>query len=261
MADPARALTVRGLGASYLDGEERVVFSEVSFEARPGEVLGIVGPNGCGKSTLLRVLAGLHRPSTGTLAGPTFPERATRLAIVPQAFRASFFPWATLRGNLALARPRGHGTAREHAAGVERLAREHAPGLDLSLRPSSASDGMLQQAAILRALAAGPDVLLADEPFAALDVGAARRLRRALRARVVEDGLVAVVVLHDLPGVVELCDRVLSITDRPYACVEREGHTLAELLDNRWRRETGPAADPPVAEIMRRVLGCGGEAS
>lgn len=130
--------------------------------------------------------------------------------------------------------------------------------LDLSLRPPACSEGMLQQAAILRALCREPDVLLADEPFSSLDIEVARVLRGAVREAVTRRGMSAVVVSHDLESIVEIADRVLVIPGRPYSTEAREGFARAIVLENRWRGRVGARAPGSMTEILRAVLGDAG---
>ena len=215
------------------------VMENVSFELRPGEILGVFGPNGCGKSTLLRLLLGVHHERVGeVLLEPSLPGRVTW---IPQGVRASFFAWASLRTNIALTRPAGDAPWRAHLARVDQVREELGLSLDLRMRPGRASDGMLQQAAMLRALAPSPTLLLGDECFSALDVSVARQLRSALRKRVSDGGMGAVLVLHDLESLVTLAHRVLVIEERPFTTAQGDANThRARMLDNHFR--SGPRA-------------------
>lgn len=219
----------------------RDVWRGLTFDAAPGTILGVFGPNGSGKTTLVRALAGVHRDVAGQLEAPA------RRAIVPQGFRESFFAWATLRTNLVLTCPRGLAAWRDNAARVEATRRELGLELDLGLRPGACSDGMLQQAALIRALAPRPELLLCDEPFSALDVEVARTVRRRLRELVTRAGMVAVLVLHDLDSIVELCDRVLVL----------DGGPEPRLLENRWRAAAAEVAPVSFVELIQRVLASG----
>lgn len=216
------------------------VWRGLTLTAPPGTILGVFGPNGSGKTTLIRTLAGVHRRVAGRMDVPA------RRSIVPQSFRQSFLFWTTLRTNLVLTCPGGLGAWRENAEKVEATRRALGLALDLGLRPGACSDGMLQQAAVIRALASGPELLLGDEPFSALDVEVARTVRRRLREIVTEEGLVAVLVLHDLESIVEVCDRVLIL----------DGGPSPHLLENRWRAAaTTDAAPGSFLDLARRVLG------
>ncbi len=253
-ASPDRALEVIDLGATYADPPV-TVFRDVSLCVSPGQVLGVFGPNGCGKTTLLRAIAGLHAATSGTTRLPRGPD--TRVAFVPQGYRQSFFGWASLELNLVMTAPAGLSGYRATAATMRRICAELGLDLDLSLRPGQCSGGMLQQAALVRALGSEPDLLLADEPFSALDVEIAGSLRRSFRAHVAESGTIALLVLHDLASIVELCDRVLVIPDKPYTTVSAGAHAEAVLLDNRLldrRAAEGAAEDVSFVDLMKRVL-------
>lgn len=211
-AETAGRLDVVGLSASY---PRKMIFRDVSLTVSRGEIVGVFGSNGSGKSTLLRVVAGLKAPDRGTVrfegGGPM------RVATVAQDYRASFFPWATVLGNCRLVlreELRRGGDARDL---VRRTQQELAIDLPLARRPQAYSGGMLQQAALLRAFASRPNVLLADEPFAALDFEIVRQVRHAFRRCVRERGIAALVVLHDLEDIVRVCDRVFVISRMPYS--------------------------------------------
>ncbi|MDT7543608.1 MAG: NitT/TauT family transport system ATP-binding protein [Acidobacteriota bacterium] len=222
-------LTVQQLCAWFGDeddGDRRnPIFWGVSFDVQPGYILGVAGPNGAGKSTLMRCLAGLHQQRTGEVKINDQPATAQRIGIIPQAYTESFFPWASLYTNITMV----GGSARSR---VIELTRSLGLSLDLGLRPPQCSGGMIQQAAIIRALASNPNLLIADEPFSALDVRIAAMVRRALRAYVKDQGIPAIIVSHDLLSLVELCDMVLVIPGIPYTTANIEGYELAKVIQN-----------------------------
>ncbi len=177
---------------------------------------------------------------------------------MPHGARASFFGWANLGLNVALGAGESLASLRAAYHRVEALQDELGTRLDLRLRPGQCSEGMLQQAAILRALCRQPDLLLADEPFSSLDIHAARTLRRAVREAVTRRSMAAVVVLHDLESVVELADRVLVIPGRPWSGTAQEGFVQVTVLPNRRRPAGGHKLAPPsssVTDLLRVVLG------
>jgi len=205
-------LNVEELGFSY---GERPVLSGLSVAAPEGQFVCVLGPSGCGKSTLLRLVAGLERPSEGSvrwggeeLRGPS-PERA----VVFQDY--SLFPWMTLRENLrlAIAKSKSGIPKREAVA----LADEYLAlvGLDGAggKYPFELSGGMRQRGAIARALSVQPKALLMDEPFGALDPINRAKLQDLLldiwerSAR----RLTVVFVTHDVEEAVYLSDRILML--------------------------------------------------
>ena len=182
-----------------------------------GEVLAVVGPNGSGKSTLLHVLAGLLRPEQGTVrvgtriltdagTGTLVPPRARRVGLLTQD--PALFPHLSALENVAFG-PRSTGLrpreARQRAQHwLEQVGMtEHA-----RRRPGQLSGGQQQRVAIARALAAAPDVLLLDEPLAALDVQTAPQVRQLLAEQVSASGTTTVIVSHDVLDAVVLADRI-----------------------------------------------------
>jgi NitT/TauT family transport system ATP-binding protein len=206
-----------------------------------GEFVCIVGPSGCGKSTFLRIVAGLLRPSAGTIGIHT--ERSGNpTAMVFQDY--SIFPWKSVRDNVRLGLdiagvPKREGNAR---------ALEYLTKLGLADRardrPSTLSGGMKQRVAIARALAVEPEILLMDEPFAALDA----QLRTVLQEQLLQlwqsDRRTVVFVTHSLEEAILLGDRVVVMTARP-------GRLLAsvEVPFERPRR-SDIRATPAFAELQ-----------
>ena len=219
MSDGAPVLEARGLGLAYRDGTRRVeALAGVDLEVGRGRFLALVGPSGSGKSSLLFLLAGLREPTAGEviLLGQPLRGGADRTADLRRRhvgflFQEPFLvPYLTVREN-ALA----HVPTAEAAARVDALAAAIGLGALLEERPHRLSGGERQRAGLLRALAAGPDVVLADEPTASLDEATGREVMAALR----EHGRAAalVVATHD-PRMLEGADRVLRLADgRPVA--------------------------------------------
>jgi molybdate transport system ATP-binding protein len=191
---------------------------DIDFEVRTGEVLGVLGPNGAGKSTLLRAIAGLEELSAGHVGvgvhpwqqpGRFVPAERRRAGVVFQDYR--LFPHLDVRDNVAFA-ARSAGTrraaARAHAQDwLERL------GLaELADRkPHQLSGGQSQRVALARALALEPEVLLLDEPMAALDAGARIDVRTFLRDHLSDFAGPVVLVTHDPLEAMVLADRLLVL--------------------------------------------------
>jgi heme ABC exporter ATP-binding subunit CcmA len=229
-------LAVRGLSRAF--GRVRVLRA-LDLTLAPGEALAVAGPNGAGKSTLLRLLAGLMRPTAGEvrilgrpLAGGD-PE--ARRAVGLLSHHSLLYDDLTLVENLTfaarlygLAQPGAVAHAALDAAGL--AARAHDT-------PRRLSRGLLQRAAIARALLHRPRLLLLDEPFTALDAASAERLRDELRARRAE-GLGLVIVTHHLAEVWDVATRVAVLVDGRWVCDEPRAGPLDGFLP-RYREWIG----------------------
>jgi heme exporter protein A len=231
--DGAPLLEARGLQRSF--GRVRILRG-IELSVRAGEALAVVGPNGAGKTTLLRLLAGLMRPTAGEvrIMGEPLTRGADRIrrAIGLLSHQSLLYNDLTLLENLTFAarlygleRPRTLAAASLEQAGLGARAHE---------LPRRLSRGLLQRAAIARALLHDPQVLLLDEPFTGLDAGAADRLRTDLRGRI-SQGLGVVLVTHHLAEAWDLATR------------------LAVLVEGRWATEEPRSG--PLEAFLPRYLG------
>ena len=185
----------------------------LSLSVGLGEFVCVVGVSGCGKSTLLSLIAKLDKPSSGAVETGTH-----RIAMMFQA--PALFPWLTAAGNVELAL-RGRAVPRRQR---RERARELLETVGLSdfadKRPHQLSGGMQQRVALARALAQDADVLLMDEPFAALDAMTRDRLQGELERIVLARKLTVVFVTHNVREAVRLADRVVLLSARPARVVE-----------------------------------------
>jgi heme exporter protein A len=215
------------------------VLRDVDLTLAPGEILAVAGPNGAGKSTLLRVLAGLMRPTAGevrVLGRPLGGDAAAaRRAIGLLSHHSLLYDDLTLAENLTFA-ARLYGVSAPAAAARAAL---EAAGLAARATdtPRRLSRGLLQRAAIARALLHGPRLLLLDEPFTALDASSADRLRAELRERR-SQGLGIVVVTHHLGEVWDVATRVAVMVEGRWVCDEPVTGPL-ELFLPRYREWIG----------------------
>ncbi|NVO15182.1 MAG: ATP-binding cassette domain-containing protein [Rhodoplanes sp.] len=197
----------------YGDGP---VLAGFDLAIAPGELVVLLGPSGCGKTSLLRLACGLARASHGRIAN-TF----ARTAVVFQEPR--LLPWWSALDNAAFGlAANGVRTAERRARAAALLGRFGFSATDLHKRPPALSGGMQGRVAIARALMVAPDLVLMDEPFAALDVGLRRDLQDVVRAAVTETGLAALFVTHDVTEAVRLADRLVVLSPRPARVVHDE---------------------------------------
>ncbi|BBH68146.1 ABC transporter [Actinoplanes sp. OR16] len=204
-------LQITGAGKEFTaSGRRHAVLSGVDLGVAAGEVVALLGPSGCGKSTLLRLAGGLDTPTSGEVLVDGSPVRSfePRCAVVFQEPR--LLPWRTVERNVAYGLPRGvtGENARAEVAhwlsvvGLTDFARH---------RPRQVSGGMAQRAALARALARRPGVLLLDEPFAALDALTRLRMQDLLLAVQREAGTTVVLVTHDVDEALYLADRIVLL--------------------------------------------------
>ena len=225
--DDPRLLEARGIQRSF--GRVRILRG-VDLSLSAGQTLAIAGPNGAGKTTLLRLLAGLMRPSAGEIRvlGETLTRSgaAGRRAIGLLSHQSLLYDDLTLLENLVfvarlyrLSQPSAAARAALEAAGLA----ERASDL-----PRRLSRGLLQRAAIARALLHRPRLLLLDEPFTGLDAGACERLRADLQERV-SGGLGLVVVTHHLGEVWQLASHVAVLAGGVWAISEPRTGSLEDF--------------------------------
>jgi len=213
----------------------------VSFDVAPGEFLCLVGASGCGKTTLLNIIAGLDRPSGGSI-----DTGGLRTALMFQ--EPALMPWLTAQSNVELAlRLRGIGKVERRRQAEELLDRVHLGGAG-HLQPHELSGGMRQRVALARSLAQESEILLMDEPFAALDAMTRDLLHDELERLVAATGLTVVFVTHNVREAARLGDRILLLTSRP----GRVAATFAVDIP-RPRRIDTPEVSGLAAEVTDRL--------
>lgn len=192
-----------------IDGNRQIVLENINFEVNKKDFLCIVGPSGCGKSTLLRIVAGLIKPSSGQIE----MSQKTKISMVFQNF--ALFPWLTVEENVAF----GLHVRGDKREDVEKITRKLIKEMGLlgmeEKHPKELSGGMKQRVGIARALAVDPDILLLDEPFSALDVFTANKLRQDLLSIWKEKSLTVVMVSHLIEEAVELASRIAIMSANP----------------------------------------------
>ena len=193
----------------------------VSMEVAVGELVCLLGSSGCGKSTLLNIIAGLDEATAGEVRvdGELVVGPGADRGVVFQGY--SLFPWRTVAENIAFGLEVG-GVGRERAPGPRhRAARDHEPHRARRQAARELSGGMRQRVAIGRALAPEPDVLLLDEPFAALDAQTRRSMQDFLLTLWKRTGCTIVMVTHDVEEAIYLAGRIYVMSPRPGRIAEQ----------------------------------------
>jgi len=218
----ASAVGLRNVGLTYPDGTH--VLDNLTFSAQAGEMVAVLGPSGCGKSTLLRLIAGLHGPTAGKLDREIAQDR---LGFVFQD--PNLLPWANVTDNIGLPlrlRRTGRAERRRIAA---HWGRRVGLGGDLHLRPYQLSGGMRMRVSLARAFTVEPELMLFDEPFAALDTFSRNHLNEELLRLKAQARWTAFFVTHSVSEAVFLADRLLLLSGKP-----------ARLLDDLSNPLPGP---------------------
>ncbi|QPC94321.1 ABC transporter ATP-binding protein [Mesorhizobium sp. INR15] len=212
-------LKVDGLTKSYGRGADAVqVLGGISFEVRRGEFVSVVGPSGCGKTTLLFAIAGLHSVTSGSvsLKGQLVTAPPKGVAVVFQDYSRSLFPWKNNRDNVAFGTARINGLS---AADKRGKAQEILEAVGLTgfgdKYPWQLSGGMQQRVAIARALASQSELLLLDEPLAAVDAQTRADMQDLLLDIAIRFQQTCLLVTHDVDEAVYMADRVVVLTRRP----------------------------------------------
>lgn len=217
-------LDVRGLQKVYEGSGRRVeAVRDLTFTVEAGELVCLVGPSGCGKTTLLKCVGGLLAPTAGDvlLGGERVTGPPPGMAVVFQEYGRSLFPWMRVRENVELPlKQKKLPSARRRelvADALESVGLTDAAGA----YPWQLSGGMQQRVAIARALAYEPDVLLMDEPFAAVDAQTRAELEDLVRGLWRQRGITILFVTHDIDEAVYLGERVLILSSSPTVVQEQ----------------------------------------
>jgi NitT/TauT family transport system ATP-binding protein len=227
-------------------GGDVAALGGVSFAVGDSEFVSVVGPSGCGKTTLLRILAGAVAPTAGSVEfeRPVAPGRL-RCALVFQEH--GLLPWRTVLDNVALGLELAGVPRREREAPALAFIDQLGLGRFATSYPHELSAGMRQRVALARAFVTDPEILLLDEPFAALDAQTRRVLQDELM-RIWRDHRKTVVhVTHDIEEAILLGDRVLLMSGRPGRILEDHRVPLPRP------RRPGLVHGPEVAEIRAHI--------
>jgi len=238
---------------------EQLVAANISFDVKAGEIVSIIGPSGCGKTTLLKSLAGLIKPTGGTIRfqGKAVQGVPDGLAIVFQEYGRSLLPWTTVNGNIELPLRYQSITPDE----CRRRVAESLQAVDLSgfgeRYPWQLSGGMQQRVAIARALAYQPKLLLMDEPFASVDAQTRADLEDLVAAVRDQFEITIVLVTHDIDESVYLSDRVIVLSRPPSTVLAQVDIDISRPRDQIKTRAMQQFVEKrsEIAQMIRRPSG------
>ena len=208
------------LRAAALDkryGEGPIVLQDINFAVTKGSFLCVLGPSGCGKSTLLDIIAGFEKPTSGIVAFDETPITGSGpdRVVIFQDVSNALFPWLTVRENVEFGlRAQGIGKAERRRRSDEAIALVHLVGHEDKF-PSELSGGMKQRAQIARGLIMEPDILLMDEPFAALDAFTRHNLQSELKALWSRTRKTIVFITHDIDEALFLGTDIIVLSRGP----------------------------------------------
>ena len=254
-------LTVERLHHAYAPGQ--IAISELTFEVHAGEIVTIVGPSGCGKTTLLKALAGLLRPTGGTirLQNQIVDDVPKGLAVVFQEYSRSLLPWATVGANVEL--PLRYQSLEPDVSRQRVKDSLSAVGLShvVDRYPWQLSGGMQQRVAIARALAYQPTLLLMDEPFASVDAQTRADLEDLVAEVRDRFAITIVLVTHDIDEAVYLSDRVIALSASPSRILAEISVPLPRPRDQIRTRASKEfvAIRSDVARLIRRPSSSAGQ--
>jgi NitT/TauT family transport system ATP-binding protein len=223
------------------------VLEGVSFQAAAGDFVCLLGPNGCGKTTLLRIVGGLEAPSAGEVrldGRPVVAGAASEVHVGVVFQEDRLLPWMTLAENVALVlKPLGGDAASRRETAARYLRFVGLQGFE-GYYPNRVSGGMRQRAAIARALAIEPDLLLMDEPFGSLDAQNRRIMQTEVRRIWAETGKTIVFVTHSIEEAVAIGTTLVMMSARPAR--------VRELI--RIDRAEGPRDAHALVDHLNRVI-------
>lgn len=229
------------------------ILGGVDLTIRAGELVALIGPSGVGKSTMLRLAAGVIAPTGGGVI-----NGARRTAMVFQEPR--LLPWESALDNVGLVLAcDGLDRAAARIEAAKWLLRLGFARDDLDKRPARLSGGMKARVAVARAFVVDPDLVLLDEPFAALDLGLRRDLQALTRALVEETGVGALFVTHDLTEAVRLADRIVVLSGRPARIAADMTQSPVVALPEVWRAAAALSHRAELAPVLRGLAGAAGE--
>jgi NitT/TauT family transport system ATP-binding protein len=189
--------------------------SDITLEVKEGEFVSFIGPSGCGKTTLLSIIAGLIRPTEGTILLNQQPIRKMKEKLGYMLQQDYLFPWKTIEENIFLGLTiMGTLTEEKRKEARDLLAEMGLEGVETSY-PKELSGGMRQRVALIRTLITEPQLLLLDEPFSALDYQTKLKLEDLVYSTLKYFGKTAILVTHDIGEAISMSDRIILFGSKP----------------------------------------------
>ena len=209
-------LSINNVSQTYHTKQtETLALSNLSFQAKDGEFISIVGPSGCGKTTILSLIAGLIKPTSGSIyiedklvKGPT-----TLASLMFQ--KDNLLEWLNIYKNVTIGLSIQHKNTEENKRRVINLLEKYGLGDFIKSYPQELSGGMRQRVALIRTLATNPGILLLDEPFSALDYQTRLKVQNDVFEIIKNEKKTAILVTHDINEAVAMSDKIIVLTHRP----------------------------------------------
>jgi NitT/TauT family transport system ATP-binding protein len=251
MEKPGVSLDLRGIHREFPGGVTAI--DRIDLQVDAGQFIALLGPSGCGKSTLLRIIAGLDEPTSGTIqAGRSRPGRpeinyerpgGSSIAYVFQD--AHLLPWRSVLHNVALPLELRHLPTSQSLAQAAHALQQVGLGDAIDRYPAQLSGGMRMRVSLARALVTQPDLLLLDEPFAALDEITRQHLDEQLHQLWRERGMTVVFVTHSIIEAAFLAQRAIVFSRRPARTMLDRALNLPQV------RNAALRTDPDFVREMR----------
>jgi NitT/TauT family transport system ATP-binding protein len=253
-ATASATLTVEGLSHWFIDQQSGTTvhaLDDINLAIQPGEFVTVVGPSGCGKTTLLKILAGFIKPAYGEarVHGKLITKPGPERGVVFQEL--AILPWRNVYRNIS------HGLEIQKVPKAERDQRVAAL-IDLvglkgfeDHHPHQLSGGMRQRVAVARTWASDPEIILMDEPFAAVDAMTRQTLQEELIRLTVETKKTVFFITHSVEEAVFLGDRVIAMSARP-GRVKESVKVPVSRVGRTWE---SMSTEPALAHCVEEVLG------
>lgn len=239
-----KLLTLNNVGLIYHSpGGETAAVKDMNLTVYDGEFVAVIGPSGCGKTTVLSLMAGLIQPSYGKvlLRGQEVKYQAEKLGYMLQ--RDELFPWRTIKNNVLLPLEIRRQKTPENERYALGLLEKYGLKEFADKYPDQLSGGMRQRVALIRTLAAKPDLLLLDEPFSALDYQTRLSVCEDVFNIIRKEKKTTVLVTHDISEAVSVADRIILLSPRPAFVRKEYTPDFDKNLSPLHRREDGRFRD------------------